>query len=67
MGLAFCWFCVWGLLVERTALGSDCLVGLCEGGPYSFARYSGVENTCLALWMRVWITNSFAEMGQLEL
>ena len=28
---------------------------------------SGVEYTCLALWMRMWITDSFAEMGWLEL
>ena len=26
-----------------------------------------VEHTCLALWMRVWITDSFAELGWLEL
>ena len=31
------------------------------------ARNSGVEHTCLALWMRVWITDSFAEMEWLEL
>ena len=28
--LAFCW----GLLFERTVLGSGCLVGLCEGDPF---------------------------------
>ena len=28
---------------------------------------SGVEHTCLALWMRVWIRDSFAEMGWLDL
>ena len=34
---------------------------------YSFARNSGVEHTCLALWKRVWITDSFVAMGWLEL
>ena len=28
--LAFCWVC----FVERTVLGSGCLVGLCEGDPF---------------------------------
>ena len=28
---------------------------------------SGVEHTCLALQMRVWITDSFPEMGWLKL
>ena len=41
-------FFVWVCLVERTVLGSGCLVGL---------------HACLALWMRVWMTDSFAEMG----
>ena len=34
MGLVFCWFSVWVCLVERTVLGSGCLVGLCEGDPF---------------------------------
>ena len=67
MGLAFCWLSVGVCLVERTVLGSGCLVGLCEGGSISFARNSDVEHTHLALWMRVLITDSFAEMGWLEL
>ena len=33
----------------------------------SFARNSGVEHTCLALWMRLWTTDSLAEMGWLDL
>ena len=33
MGLAFCWFSVGVCLVEKTLLGSGCLVGLCEGDP----------------------------------
>ena len=32
-----------------------------------FCKDSVVELTCLALWMRVWITDSFAEMGWLDL
>ena len=28
--LTFCWVCI----VERTVLGSGCLVGLCEGDPF---------------------------------
>ena len=31
MGLAFCRFSVGNFLVERTVLGSGCLVGLCDG------------------------------------
>ena len=31
------------------------------------ARNSGKEHSCLALWMRVWITDNFAEIGWLEL
>ena len=31
MGLAFCWFSVVVCFVERTVLGSGCLVGHCEG------------------------------------
>ena len=34
MGLAFCWFSVGVWFVERTVLGSGCLVGLCEGDPF---------------------------------
>ena len=34
MGLAFCWFSVGIGHVERTVLGSGCLVGLCEGDPF---------------------------------
>ena len=30
----FCWFSVGVCLVERTVLGSGCLVGLCEGDPF---------------------------------
>ena len=30
----FCWFSVGVFLVERTVLGSGCLVGLCEGDPF---------------------------------
>ena len=67
MGLAFCWFSVGVCLVERTVLGSGCFVGLCEGDPFLFARNSGAEHTCLALWLREWITDSFAEIGWLEL
>ena len=67
MGLAFCWFSVGVCIVERTVFSSGCLVGLCEGDPFSFVRNSGVEHTCLALCVRVWITDSFAEMGWLEL
>ena len=63
----FLLFPVGVFLVKRTIMGSGCLVGLCESDPYSFARNSGVEHTCLALWMRVWITDSLAEMGWLEL
>ena len=63
-GLGFCWFSFGVCLVERTVLDSGCLVGLCEGDPFLF---SGIEHTCLALWMRMWITDSFAEMGWLEL
>ena len=33
-GVGFCWFSVGVCLVERTVLGSGCLVGLCEGGPF---------------------------------
>ena len=33
-GLAFCWFSVSVCLIERTVLGSSCLVGLCEGDPF---------------------------------
>ena len=29
--------------VERIVVGSGCLVGLCEGDPFLFARSSGVE------------------------
>ena len=25
---------------------------------HSFARYSGAEHTCLALWVRMWITDN---------
>ena len=63
MGLAFCWFTVGICLIERTVLGSGCLLGLCEGDPFCFSRNSGVEHICLALLMWVWITDSFAEMG----
>ena len=66
-GFGFFWFSVRGGLVERTVLGSGCLVGLCEGDPFLFARNSGVGHTCLALWIRVWMTDCFAEMGWLEL
>ena len=47
--------------------GSGCLVGLREGDSFQFGRNSGVEHTYLALWMRAWITDSFAEMGWLQL
>ena len=67
MGLAFCWLSVGVCLLERTVLGSGYLVGLCEGDPFPFERNSGVEHSCLALLMRLWITDSFAEMGWLEL
>ena len=33
-GFGFCWFSVGICLVERTVLGSGCLVGLCEGDPF---------------------------------
>ena len=33
----------------------------------SFARNSGTEHTCLALWMRVWITDNCVEMGWLDI
>ena len=33
----------------------------------SFSRNSGVEHTCLALWMKLCIKDSFAETGWLEL
>ena len=33
-GFAFCWLSVGVCLVGRTVLGSDCLVGLCEGDPF---------------------------------
>ena len=65
MGLAFCWLSVGVCLVERTVLDSGFPVEHFEGDP--FARNSGVEHICLSLWMRVWITDSFAEMGWLEL
>ena len=34
MGLAFCWISVGVCLVERTVLGSGCLVGLSEVDPF---------------------------------
>ena len=34
MALALCWFSVWVCLVERTVVGSGCLVGLFEGDPF---------------------------------
>ena len=34
MGLAFCWLSVGMCLVERTVLGSGCLVGLCKDDPF---------------------------------
>ena len=40
MSLAFHWLSVGVCFVERTVLGSGCLVGLCEGDPISFARNS---------------------------
>ena len=67
MGLTFCWFSVGVCLVERTVLGSGCLVGLHEGDPFLLQKNKGVEHTCLALWIRVLITDSFAEMEWLEL
>ena len=33
-GFGFCWLSVGVYLVERTVLGSGCLVGLCEGDPF---------------------------------
>ena len=33
-GFGFCWLFVEVCLVERTVLGSGCLVGLCEGDPF---------------------------------
>ena len=53
MGLAFSWLSVGFCLVERTVLGSGCLVGLFEGDPFLLQGIQGVEHTCLALWMRV--------------
>ena len=44
-------------------LGSGCLVGLCEGDPFLLQGIQVLEHTWLALWMRVWITDIFAEMG----
>ena len=41
MGLALCCFSIGVCLVERTVLGSGCLVGLCEGDLFLFARNSG--------------------------
>ena len=52
--------------VERTLLGSGCLVGLCEGDPFPLQGilcrtylFSSVDES--------WITDTFAEMGWLEL
>ena len=67
MGLALCWFSVRLCLVERTVLGNGCLVELGEGDQSLLQGNSGVEHSCLALWMMVWITDSFAEMGWLGL
>ena len=53
-------------LVEIAVQGSGCLVGLCEGDPFLY-KNSGVEHTCLALWMRLWTTDNIAEMVRLEL
>ena len=33
-GLAFCWLSIGVCLVERTVLGSGCLVAPCEGDPF---------------------------------
>ena len=46
-------------------LPSGCFVGLCD--PFLFQEISGVEHTCLALWMRVCITDNFVKIGWLEL
>ena len=35
MGLAFCWLSFGVCFVERIVLGSGCLVGLCEGDPFT--------------------------------
>ena len=66
IGLAFYWFSVGVCLVERIVLGSGGLSGNFTADPFFFTRNSGVEHTCLALWMRVWITDSFGEMSWLE-
>ena len=34
MGLDFCWLSLGVCFLERTVLGSGCLVGLCEGDPF---------------------------------
>ena len=62
MGLAFCSFFVGASLVKEAVLSNDSLVG-----SISFAWNSGVEHTCLALWIWLWITDNFAEMGWLDL
>ena len=62
MGLTLCWLSLGVCFVERTVLDSGCLIGLCDGDPFPLQGIPGVEHTCLALWMRVWITDCFAEM-----
>ena len=52
MGLAFSSFSVRVCLVERTVLGSGCLIGLCKDDPFLLQKNLGVEHTCLPLWMR---------------
>ena len=43
MGLGFSWFSVGICLVERTVLGSGCLVGLCEGDPFLLQGIKGIK------------------------
>ena len=50
----FCWLSVEVCLVIRTVLGSGCHVGICKGDPFPLQGIQSVEDTCLALWMRVW-------------
>ena len=59
-----CGFSVWVWLVEIILMDSGCLVGLCEGDHFLLPEIQVyVEHIFLALWMRVWITDSFAKMG----
>ena len=49
-GFGFCWLSVGVFLVERTVLGSGCLVGLCEGDPYPLQGIQEYEPELHHVW-----------------